>query len=57
MSASTQVSLKGITAQAIIASTKDSIGASMKTARSAPAGITISFTTYLSASATVCRSP
>jgi hypothetical protein len=57
ISARTQVSLNGMTAQAIIASTKDVIGASMKTGRSAPAGITTSLTTYFSASATVCSSP
>ncbi len=57
ISASTQVSLNGITAQAIIASTKLIIGASMNTVRSAPAGITISLTTYFSASATVCSRP
>ena len=57
MSDRTQVSLNGITAQAIMARTKLVIGARMKTARSEPAGITTSLTTYFSASATVCNSP
>ena len=57
MSDKTQVSPKGITAQAIIASTKLVNGASIKTVRSDPAGITTSLTTYFSASATVCSRP
>ena len=57
ISDNTQVSLNGITAQAISAKTNDVSGASMKTARSAPAGITTSFTTYFNASATVCNKP
>ena len=57
MSDRTHVSLNGITAQARIASTKLSIGARKNTGRSAPAGTTISLTTYFSASATDCSSP
>ena len=57
MLARTQPSSKGITAQARIASTKDSIGARKNTGRSTPAGTTISLTTYFSASATDCSRP
>ena len=57
MSAMTQPSAKGITAQATMASTRDSIGARKNTGRSTPAGMTISFSTYFSASATDCRMP
>ena len=57
MSASTQPCANGITAQASTASTKESIGARKNTALSAPAGTTISLTTYFSASATDCSRP
>ena len=56
-SARTQPSLNGITAHATIARTKLSIGASMKTNRSAPAGTTISFSTYFRKSAKDCSTP
>ncbi len=56
-SAITQPSANGIAAQAIAAKTKDSIGASMKTILSAPAGITISFSTNLKKSAKDWNSP
>jgi hypothetical protein len=49
--------LNGITAQATMASTKDSSGARKYTGRSTPAGTTTSLTTYFSASATDCSSP
>ncbi len=57
MSASTQPSLNGITAQATIASAKDISGAIRNTVRSAPAGITTSFTTNFRKSANDCSSP
>ncbi len=57
MLARTQPSSKGITAQARMARTNDSIGARKNTGRSTPAGMTISFTTYFSASATDCSRP
>ena len=57
ISAKIQPGLKGKTAQAKIASTKDNSGAKKNTGRSTPAGTTISLTTYFSASATVCSKP
>ena len=57
MSEITQPGAQGITAQTITGSTKEIIGASMKTALSAPAGTTISFTMYFRKSANDCKSP
>ena len=57
MSDRIQPSLKGITAQAIIAMTKEIIGARKKTPLSAPAGTTTSFTIYLRKSAKLCSRP
>ncbi len=57
MSDSTQPGLKGITAQASTASTKEMSGARKKTGRSTPAGTTTSLKMYLAASATVCSRP
>ena len=56
-SARTQRSLNGITAQATMASTKDSIGARKKTNLSAPAGTTISLSTYFRKSAKLWSRP
>ena len=57
MSAMAQPLLVGITAQAIIASTKVRNGASRNRARLAPDGITVSLVSILIASAKVCSSP
>jgi hypothetical protein len=57
MSASTQPSSNGITAQATSARMKVSIGAIRNSARLAPDGITVSFRSSFNPSANGCNSP
>ena len=57
MSAITQPLLKGITAQAMIARVKVTIGAARKTPRLAPVGMTVSFISSFSPSANGCNRP
>ena len=57
MSAITQPGAKGIATKASRARVMDRNGARKKTNLSAPAGMTISFRTYFSASAKVCSRP
>ena len=57
MSATTQPSFTGITAQASIASAKVSIGAIRNRRRFDPDGMIVSFISIFSASANGCHSP